>query len=128
MARGDNCRILWLGPDEFLVQAPYAGIAEIETALSRALAAEHHAVTDVSDQSVTLQLSGQGARDGLAAGCPLDLHPAAFRPGSCAQSHFLKVGIVLCQLGDEPSYEIGVLRSSAGYLWSALSQALAVLS
>ncbi|EEP84790.1 sarcosine oxidase gamma subunit [Burkholderia mallei GB8 horse 4] len=54
------------------------------------------------------------ARDVLARGCPLDLHPRVFGVGQCAQSHYFKASITLVPTGDD-SYDIVVRRSFADY-------------
>ena len=95
-------RALWLGPDQWLVVTPSG--------------AEGRAV---------IGLAGAHARDVLAKGCPLDLHPRAFGPGRCAQSTLAKALVILHQLSDRPSYDIYVERSFADYLWTWLEDAAA---
>ncbi|WP_406651222.1 sarcosine oxidase subunit gamma family protein (plasmid) [Aliisedimentitalea scapharcae] len=116
--------VLWLGPDEWLVHAPHAAIANLQTALETALVGKHTAVTDVSDHSVAMVLSGEGARRILEKGCPLDLHPRVFSTGSCAQSHFLQAVVILAQL-DQNRFLLRVRRSMSEYLWDALADAIA---
>lgn len=112
--------ILWLSPEEWLLRLPLDRVEHDAAALCAALAGRHAAVVDVSDCSIVLRLAGEDARTVLAKGCPLDLHPRAFQPGSCAQSHYLKTAILICQLNDAPAYDIQVRRSFAEYLWRAL--------
>ena len=61
-------------------------------------------------------MSGAGARDLLAAGCGLDLHPRVFGPGRCAQTLLARVPVVLHQLSDAPQYRVLVRRSYARWL------------
>jgi heterotetrameric sarcosine oxidase gamma subunit len=49
------------------------------------------AVTDVSGGRMAVRLAGADARGLFAKDCPLDLHPRAFKPGTCAQSVLAKV-------------------------------------
>ncbi len=109
--------VLWMGPDEYLVLAR-PGIQEVlESALRDALGDSHGAVVDVSAQRTALTLSGPSARDVLAHGCALDLHPRAAVDGMCAQTLLARAGIVLL-VRDAERGEFGVLvRSSfAPYL------------
>jgi sarcosine oxidase subunit gamma len=78
---------------------------------------EHVSVTDVSAQRTTLLVGGPRARDLLAHGCSLDLHPRAFGPGRSAQTMLARAQVVLVAR-DEPRAGFWVLvRSSfAGYL------------
>ena len=60
-------------------------------------------------------MTGPNARDVLAKGCPLDLHPSVFRPGDCAQTLLAKANVTLRCVDDAPSYELTVRRSFADY-------------
>jgi sarcosine oxidase subunit gamma len=64
-------------------------------------------------------LIGPGAREVLAKGCTLDLHPDEFKPGACAQSGLAKASVLLAMIDERPSFEIKVRRSFAEYvlLW-----------
>lgn len=116
-------RILWLGPDEWLVVTAPGAEPQAMAALRDALRGRHTAVVDVSDGRTVIVLSGPDARRVLAKGCPLDLHPRAFGPGRCAQSLLAKAHVILHQVDDAPTYEIYVHRSFADYLWAWLSDA-----
>ena len=59
-------------------------------------------MTDVSAQRTTLELSAPGARDVLAQGCSLDLHPRAFGPGDCAQTLLARAAVILHQTELDP--------------------------
>ncbi|MFN0041590.1 MAG: sarcosine oxidase subunit gamma [Alphaproteobacteria bacterium] len=121
VAEGTRHRVLWLGPNDWLV---VAGEGEnLAAALDAALAGMHVSVTDNSDARAVVALSGARARDVLAKGCPLDLHVRAFGPMRCAQSRLAKVAVLIDQRDDTPSYDLYVLRSQARYLWRWLEDA-----
>jgi len=115
--------VYWLGPDEWLVHTPPNGQGALVGALREALTGVHAAVTDVSDYYVVIDLAGPHARDVLARGCPLDLHPTKFAAGQCAQSVFAHASILLHQTTDAPSYRLQVRWTYAQYLWSYLADA-----
>ena len=119
----DEVLALWLGPDEWLVRMPARKTETAAAALHAALAPHHAAVVDVSDRACLLRLSGLPARDVLAQGCPLDLHPRGFRPGSCARSRFLKAPVFVHQVDARPMYDLETPRSYARYLWDCLVEA-----
>jgi sarcosine oxidase subunit gamma len=60
------------------------------------------------------------ARDLLAKGTSIDLHPRLFGPGRCVQTGFAGANIVLRQIDEVPSFEILVPNSFAEHLWSWL--------
>jgi len=115
----------WLGPDEWLIVTPGERRAEIEAELRKVLTGLRVAVTDVSGGQTVLQLHGAHARDVLAKGCPIDLHPRAFAIGQCAQSHLAKAPILIGQIENQPYFELIFRRSFADYLWTWLEGAAA---
>jgi sarcosine oxidase subunit gamma len=106
---------LWLGPDEWLVLGPpgtgSALVAEMESALIGA----QRSVVDVSANRAWLELAGSGARELLSTGCPIDLHPRAWRPQKCAQTLLGRSQVVLEQF-DDTTTRIGVRPSFADYV------------
>ncbi|WP_159765757.1 sarcosine oxidase subunit gamma [Streptomyces sp. HM190] len=117
VVRAGESTALWLGPDEWLLVAPPGRERDLETRIRDAAGDEPVSVTDVSAQRTTLLVAGPRARDVLAHGCPLDLHPRVFGPGRCAQTTLGRTQVVLVAR-DEPRAGFWVLvRSSfAGHL------------
>jgi sarcosine oxidase subunit gamma len=115
--------VVWTAPDEWLVITESGVEAALADALRRALKALHHAVTDTSDQSTVIRLSGSKARAVMAKGCAIDLHPRVFKPGSAAQSHLAKALVTFWQVDEAPRYDILVRASFAPYLWAWLTDA-----
>jgi sarcosine oxidase subunit gamma len=123
--RGD-LMALWLSPDAWLLTCPPDKVAAHLGALRKPLADVHAAITDVSDGRVALRLAGPNARDVLAKGCPLDLHPRVFRAGCCAQGLLAKAPVLIHLLDDAPrgpTFDLYVARSFAHYLWAWLEDA-----
>lgn len=101
-------------------------ITETETvadALRAAIGQTHAAVVDVSDRACVLRLAGSRAREVLAEGCPLDLHPRRFGPGDCARSRYREAAILIDQVDGLPTYDLQTPRSFAPYLWALLVEA-----
>lgn len=108
---------LWLGPDEWLVVGPPGSSADLENEIRAAAGDEPAAVTDVSAQRTTLLVAGPRARDLLAHGCSLDLHPRAFGPGRCAQTTLARAQVVLVARDElRAGFWVLVRSSFAGYL------------
>jgi sarcosine oxidase subunit gamma len=110
---------LWLGPDEWLVVADdrdegLAG-AGLAAELHDALAGDPGSVVDVSANRTTLELSGPAARATLEKGCPVDLHPRSFGPGTAVSSTLGPVPVVLWQTGTT-TYRLLPRSSFADYL------------
>jgi sarcosine oxidase subunit gamma len=119
------CRVVWAGPDDWFVIGAKGQADSIVSQLRSALAGMHHAVTDVSSGYTVLHLSGAPARDVLAQGCPLDLHPLVFKPGASAGSHFFKASMWLWLTDEAENYEVLVRRSFMGYFWLMLQRCTA---
>lgn len=112
---------LWGGPGQWLLTAqPHAagGFPARVIALAQGLAL----AADQSDGRGVLEVSGPRARDILARGIAVDLHPRAFGPGSVALTMAAHVDVTLWQVDDAPTYGIAVARGFAGSLWQWLEE------
>lgn len=105
---------LWLGPDEWLVVSP-DGSGALSGVLSEALADDPGSVVDVSANRTTLELSGPAARATLEKGCPVDLHPRSFGPGTAVATTVGPVPVLLWQTG-ETTYRLLPRSSFADYV------------
>lgn len=92
-------RVFWLGPDEWLLCTPRTGLPGLVADLESALQGLHAAANDLGGGQLLLRLQGAACREVLAGGCTLDLHPAVFTPGCCAQTGLAKAAVLLAPLG-----------------------------
>ena len=120
---GTGCSVLWLSPDEFLVVSA-ANPTEFTARLVQALGSEPGSAVDLSANRTTFELTGPAARDVLEKGCPLDLHPRAFRVGAAYVTEIGPVPVILWKTGPE-TYEIYPRASFADYLGRWLLDAMA---
>jgi sarcosine oxidase subunit gamma len=116
---GGSC-LLGIGPGVWLVVAFDAAalrspVAQLEDAFAVAV--------ETSDAWTQFAIAGSAARDLLAKGCALDLHPSAFQEGSCAVTRFAQLRCVLHNIG--VSYRLLVGRSYAVSLAEWLIEAAA---
>jgi sarcosine oxidase subunit gamma len=126
VVRAGELTALWLGPDEWLVVGTPGTQQDLENRIRAATGDEPVSVTDVSAQRTTLLVAGPRARDLLAHGCPLDLHPRAFGAGRCAQTTLARAQIVLVARDESRAGFWVLVRSSfAGYLTDWLLDAAA---
>ena len=109
-------RLYWLGPDEWLLVTDMGKARAVAADLRETLKRVRHAVNNVSGGYVSLQLDGPSARDLLACGCTLDLHPRVFGAGRCAQSSLAKASVLIGLVEPPDGFEIIVRRSFADYL------------
>jgi sarcosine oxidase subunit gamma len=114
---GPDTTVIWFGPDEWLVTSATRAGEDLEAQLRAAVADHDGAAVDVSAQRTTLRLRGAHARDVLAKGCSLDLHPSVFGPGAAAQTMLGLAGVVLIPVDDSGTdYRILVRSSFARHL------------
>lgn len=110
--RNDNVTVIWLGPEEWLITG-----SQLEAPLRDVVGEHGGAAVDVSAQRTTLHLSGTHARDVLAKGCSIDLHPSVFSAGTAVQTTLGLAGVILIALDDAGlDYRILVRASFARYL------------
>lgn len=103
---GHGVRVLWQAPDRWLVVSDrpldVAGVAGLA------------AVNDIGAGRMVLRLSGRNTRQLLMAGCPLDLHPQAFKAGRCAATRLGPLNVVLDAVGPD-IFDLYVTRSYAAF-------------
>ncbi|MGH2679590.1 MAG: sarcosine oxidase subunit gamma, partial [Actinomycetota bacterium] len=112
--------VLWLGPDEWFVVGEPADEGAIVDDLTAALAGHHRSIVVVSANRIVFDLDD--ALAALSSGCGLDLDPARFPPGTCAQTLFGQAQVILHQ-GDERTTRLFARPSFAGYVGDRLRAA-----
>ena len=123
VVEGTDLSALGIARDEWLLLLPAEREGDLVDRLVEAIAGLPAAVLAVGHGSVTIRVSGPGARDCLAKGTSLDLHPRAFGPGRCAATGFGKVRVILRQIDTAGTFELHVNRSFALGLWRWLTDA-----
>jgi heterotetrameric sarcosine oxidase gamma subunit len=103
---------IWLQPGCWLVAAPRASGSELIRRLT-ACCAQNAAIVDQTYGKVVLRLSGKRARDVLAKGCRIDLHPRVFGPGRAASTIIAQIACVVVQIDDSPQFDLIVPSTMA---------------
>ena len=114
----------WAGPSQWLGLGEGDNDRTFELQLRSSLAGVA-AVMDQSDGRTIVRIGGPRARDALAKGVHIDLHPSAFRPGDMAITTVAYVGVHFWQVDAAPTYEFAVLRSFAISFWEWIAGAAA---
>jgi sarcosine oxidase subunit gamma len=115
---------LWLGPDEWLIVGGESEESLLTRVLNTALGESFGSVVDVSANRTVIELSGPAARDVLAHGCLVDIHPRVFGPGRCAQTLLAKAQVIIHQVNDAPTFHLYVRTSFAWYVAEWLLDAM----
>ncbi len=102
-----NTRILWLGPDNWLVFSSNLDLIEKE---KKQLKETEFAITDISHSRTIIELEGNLVNEVLKKGCPLNIN--SFKAGDCANSVYNGITITLDFISDSPKrVRISGLRS-----------------
>ena len=109
---GRDIAFIWTGPDQWLAQGPPGKEAQLAEAFS-GLAF----IVDQRHARVLLRVTGRRARDTLAKGLAIDLHPRAFATGFAAATSVAHIAVLLWRVDDRPTYEFAVPRSYALSFW-----------
>jgi methylglutamate dehydrogenase subunit D len=115
---------VWAGPGQWLAMAEGEDGAAFERRLRAALG-DLASVSDQSDGRTIIRLSGAHARDVLAKGVPIDLHPRVFGVGDTAITTVAHTAVQLWQVDKTPTYELIVPRSFAACFWEWLTESAA---
>lgn len=103
---------VWAGPFQWLAFKEGYDDGAFTHSLRSALGS-NASVMDQSDGRTILRISGPHARDALAKGILIDLHPSAFAPGDTAITTVAYIGAHFWQIDAAPTYEFAVFRSFA---------------
>lgn len=118
-AAGAGWTALWLGPRSWLLISDTARTPEEFITSRDACNAAGGALFEVTASRVAFEIRGSGAAQLLAAYCPLDLHPAAFPVGSCAQSLCGHVNAIYYAPAAD-LFHVFVIRSLGRDTWQSL--------
>jgi heterotetrameric sarcosine oxidase gamma subunit len=123
-AEARGIAFIWTGPERWLAVTQNRGsedLAKMFAGIFSGLAS----IAEQGDGRTIIRIAGPRARDVLAKGLAIDLHPRAFRPGDTAITGAVHVEVQIWQLDDTPTYEIALFRGFAGSFWQWLTQAAA---
>ena len=112
----------WMSPDELLWVLAYDDAPKAADDLAAALAGSHHMVVNVSDARAVIRVSGQGARELIAKGAPVDMAPGSFAAGDFRRSHIGQLAAAFWLGTDERTFTIVCFRSAGAYLFAWLSE------
>jgi sarcosine oxidase subunit gamma len=122
----DHTQVIWNGPNTWMIVASDvesgAKPDKLLETLNKAVG-DLAAVIDQSHGRCCLRLSGSHARTVMAKNCAIDLHPRAFKAGSCALTAVAHMSALVVQLDDTPSYDLFVARSLARSFAHAIEHA-----
>ena len=114
----------WMAPDELLLRIPPDHAASTLEALEAALSGMHCLVVDLSDSRAFFRIAGPFAREVLAKGAPVDLHPEAFPQGMFRRTHIAGVAVAFSLVAEGPdTFELFCARSHARYMRDWLGNA-----
>lgn len=116
---------LHLSPDEWLLIGWPDEAADMTRRVASNASGVAHSLVDISERSLAVTVSGEGAADILNAGCALDLSDRAFPAGMCTRTLFGKADILLWRSSDAPAFRVEYARSFAGYVRKLLAAAQA---
>ena len=120
MSLNEVCTLVWSGPNQWLaIPNPY-DFASLAVSFDGAAAA-----SEQGDGRALVEISGPAARDALAKGLAIDLHPAAFSSGCVAVTALSHLSVQIWQTDDAPTYVLSVPRTVAGHVWEWLLESTA---
>ncbi len=123
-ASNGSAAAVWIAPETWLILRQGAQ----DDGLIRDLTSACDGTASIADQTwgkSVVRISGTRARDVLAKGCRIDLHPRVFAPGKSAVTPIAHIHAVLMQVDAAPTFDLIVPSTLArGFVeWLRLSAA-----
>ena len=119
----NNISIIWLSPNEWLIETPKAETKKVLTLLKSTLNPQKTAITDVSYNRTVLRLEGDHVFTLLSKYLVINLEKVLNTNYSVAQTIFIKIPILLIRnntKNDISSIDIHLNRSHAKYVYELL--------
>ena len=114
-----STRILWLGPNNWLVFSSVLDLIKKEKAQFNEV---DFAITDISHSRTIIELEGSLVNEVLKKGCPLDLN--SLKDGDCANSVYNEVNVTIDFISEKPKkVRISSLRSFGESLHHSITDA-----
>tara|TARA_Y100000768_G_scaffold382464_1_gene362845 strand:- start:977 stop:1552 length:576 start_codon:yes stop_codon:yes gene_type:complete len=127
----NNIAIIWLSPNEWLIETPEKEAQEVLKLLKSTLNPQKTAVTDVSFNRTILRLSGGHVFNLLSKYLVIDLERVLKTNYSVAQTIFIKIPILLVRNNSDDeitSIDIHLNRSHAKYVYGLLVDGCKILN
>ena len=114
-----STRILWLGPNNWLVFSSVLDLIKKEKAQFNEV---DFAITDISHSRTIIELEGSLVNEVLKKGCPLDFN--SLKDGDCANSVYNEVNVTIDFISEKPKkVRISSLRSFGESLHHSITDA-----
>ena len=127
----NNINIIWLSPNEWLIETPESKTHKVFTLLKSSLNAQKTAVTDVSYNRTIIKLEGKDVYTLLSKYLVLNLEEVLKNNYSVAQSIFIKIPILIIRNNsddEDTSLDIHLNRSHARYVYELLVDGCKILN
>ncbi len=126
----NNINIIWLGPNEWLIETPKVETQKILKLLKSALNPQKTAITDVSFNRTILRLEGDHVLTLLSKFLVINLEEALKTNYSVAQTIFIKIPILLIKNNNDRiiSIDIHLNRSHTKYVYGLLIDGCKILN
>lgn len=111
----------WMSPDELLVMCAHDKADAMVADLNAAFDGQHALAVNVSDARAVFTVEGDQAREVLAKLAPVDLAPAAFKPGELRRTRVAQVAAAFW-LETETRFRIVCFRSVGKYMNDILTK------
>ena len=109
-----------MAPNQWLGVADKKKSPAFGEELAKTIAGIGH-VSEQSASRIRIRISGENARDLMARGCRLDLHPSQAGAGFTAQTVMAQVGVTIYQKSNKPEYDLYVYSGFARSFWHWLT-------
>ena len=127
----NNISIIWLSPDEWLIESPKSETQKVLKLLKSNLNPQKTAITDVSFNRTVLRLKGDNVYTLLSKYLVINLEEVLKKNYSVAQTIFVKIPVLIIRNNSEndiTSIDIHLNRSHTKYVYELLIDGCKILN
>ncbi len=127
----NNISIIWLSPNEWLIETPHSKTKNVLTLLKSSLNPQKTAITDVSFNRTILRLEGEHVFTLLSKYLVINIEEVLKKNYSVAQTIFIKIPILIVRnnnFKETTSIDIHLNRSHAIYVYELLIDGCKILN
>ena len=114
--------VAWMSTDEYAIILKSSDVAKFTKKIKTKMKSNNHLCLDMSDSRRCFKLFGNGWREVLSKGTPVDLNPKEFIVGGFRRTRIANLAVAIWSVSDNEAYVLS-MYSVGGFIFEWLKNA-----